>query len=68
MHQLHIPRMKCGGCLSAVTRAIHSVDPQATVEADLETRQARVASHTDATTLLSALKAAGYPAEPRNDR
>jgi hypothetical protein len=51
-----------------VTRAIRSIDPQATVEADLETRQARIASLKDIGSLLSALKTAGYPAQTQNDQ
>jgi copper chaperone len=66
MHQLHIPGMKCGGCLGAIMRAVQGIDPQATVEADLETRLVRITSQKDTGSLLSALKAAGYLAQPKD--
>lgn len=67
MHQLHVPGMKCGGCLGAVTRAIHSIDPKATIEADMEARQLRVTSRKDSGSLRAVLEAAGYPAQSQNN-
>lgn len=35
MIELHVDGMTCGHCVSAVTRAVKSVDPQANVQVDL---------------------------------
>lgn len=44
MHRFHVPGMKCDGCLGSVTRAIRSLDPQARIEGDLESREIKVTS------------------------
>ena len=44
MHHFHVPDMTCGGCLRAIARALQSVDPQARVEGDLDTRTLKVTS------------------------
>ena len=64
MHVFHIPGMSCGGCLRAVTRSIMALDPQAQVEADLDTRTIRVVSTESGASLLNALNDGGYPAQP----
>jgi copper chaperone len=38
MLSLKVSGMTCGGCINAVTRAIQAEDPQATVQADLESQ------------------------------
>lgn len=63
MHRFHIPGMTCGGCISAVTRAVQKLDPHAQVESDLENRRISVASDKSTISLLTALENAGYPAQ-----
>ncbi len=63
--QIHIPDMACGGCLRGVTRAIHSVDPRAAIEADPPARADAITSSQPATAFLPALAAAGFPAQLR---
>jgi len=63
MHHFHVPDMTCGGCLRAVTRALQSVDPQARVEGDLDTRTLKVTSDRSEESLLAALSSGGYPAQ-----
>ncbi len=65
MHQFTVPEMTCGGCAKAVTRALQSVDPQATVQADLHRREVTISSSASKQVLLAPLHEAGYPAEPR---
>lgn len=60
--QFHIPNMECGGCARGVTRAIHSVDPQAEIKADPPARCVSVTSDQPANAFLPALEAAGFPA------
>ncbi|MCB5175823.1 MULTISPECIES: heavy-metal-associated domain-containing protein [Microvirga] len=64
MHRFHVPGMKCGGCLGAVTRAIRSIDPAAHIEGNLDTREIDVSSEATESALLTTLSQAGYPAEP----
>jgi len=63
MHHFHVPDMTCGGCLRSVTRAIQALDPQARIEADLDTRTVRVESAKEEASLLEALGNGGFPAQ-----
>ena len=63
--RFHIENMSCSGCARSVTRAIQSVDPAATVEADPSSRSVTVQSETAPEAFLPALKEAGYPAIAR---
>ena len=60
MQEFKLPDMSCGHCVKAVTEAVHEVDPQARVEVDLATRQARVESTQPRDKLAAALAEAGY--------
>lgn len=60
--QFHIPNMECGGCVRGVTKAIHSIDPQATIQADPPARRISVTSQHSGAAFLPALEAAGFPA------
>lgn len=60
--RFRIENMECGGCVRGVTRAIHTVDPEATVMADPETRMVEIGSARAAADLAAALEAAGFPA------
>ena len=64
MYLLHVPSMRCGGCLSAVTRALRAIDTNVQVEANLDRREIRVTSSRFGSALRGALRDAGYPAEP----
>ena len=55
--------MDCGGCVKRVTRAVQSVDPNATVEADLETRKVKIQSSSSEADIIEALDEAGYGVE-----
>ncbi len=62
MLHLHVPKMHCGNCAGRVTRAVHTVDPGATVRPDLSTRDITVATTADEAAIRTALEKAGYPA------
>lgn len=64
MIELNVNGMTCGHCVSAVTRAIKSVDPQADVQVDLASKRVRVEGRSSGGELMQALEAAGYPAAP----
>ena len=62
--KFHVPAMRCGNCTPAITREIETLDPEAKVSTDLETRTVDVVtSQTDAA-VIGAIKAAGYDAAP----
>ncbi|HEY1072023.1 heavy-metal-associated domain-containing protein [Brevundimonas sp.] len=60
---LNIPKIRCGGCVAGVEKAIHSVDASAQITADIEARRVEVTTSADPKTLMAALADAGYPAE-----
>lgn len=62
MIELRVLNMTCGHCVNAVTKALQAVDPQATVDVDLETKCVRVESGEPLEALTKALDEAGYPA------
>lgn len=62
MIELSVQGMTCGHCVSAVTRAVKTVDPEADVQVDLGTGRVRVEGRSSAEALGKAIADAGYPA------
>lgn len=62
MTRLSVPDMTCGHCKASVEKAIASVDPAASVDVDLASRQVSLTSGAEIGKLLAALKTAGYEA------
>ncbi|HGG63321.1 MAG TPA: copper chaperone [Rhodobacteraceae bacterium] len=62
MRKLNIPDMTCGHCKAAVEKAVASVDANAKVAVDLDTRTVEIDSSADMAVILSALKEEGYEA------
>lgn len=62
--QFNIEDMHCGGCVRGVTKAIHSVDPEAIVHADLDTRNVEVTSNLPREAFVPALDNAGFTVTP----
>lgn len=60
--QLNIEDMSCGGCVSTITETIKSLDAQASVAADLQSRTVEVATSASEAQVREALANAGYPA------
>lgn len=64
MQSFTVQDMTCGHCVRAVTDAVHTVDPAATVEVDLAAGRVMVRDMTaPATEIASAITSHGYPAE-----
>lgn len=57
-----VPDMSCGGCASAVTKAVQKIDPEARVTPDLGAKKVAVESAASPETIAEALKKAGFPA------
>ncbi len=60
MLEFNIAAMSCGHCVRAVTEAVHEVDPAATVDVDLSTKQVRVQTQAERARVVAALSEAGY--------
>jgi copper chaperone len=60
--QFKVPEMTCGGCVSNITRAIKTVDANATVHGDLQTKIVLVETKSPEPEIKAALAQAGYPA------
>jgi len=60
--ELRIEDMSCGGCARSVTKAIHSVDPAARVEANPAERKVTVETSAPQAAILHVLEEVGYPA------
>jgi copper chaperone len=58
--QFKLPDMTCGHCASTVTKSIQRIDPGATVNVDLTTKNVTVESNVDRAAIAAALTEAGY--------
>ncbi len=61
MYELTVENMTCGHCVSAVTEAVHAVDPAAFVEVDLRGKHVKVNSSAALEPIKAAIVDAGYP-------
>ena len=60
MIELTINDMTCGGCVASITRVVKSLDPNATVDANVESRQVSINSQTDTEAVVAAIANAGF--------
>ena len=65
---LHIPGLKCGGCVGRVERALSAVEGVSDVSANLATRTVGVDHDITLAELLPVLERAGYPADVSETR
>lgn len=63
MITLKIPDMSCGHCIKTIDGAVKSVDPEATIDADLSAHVVTVESGADEALLRQAIADAGYDNE-----
>ncbi|BAT51267.1 Heavy metal transport/detoxification protein [Nostoc sp. NIES-3756] len=61
--QLTVPNMACSACANNITNAVKTVDADAIVQADPQTKLVNVETQASETSIKDALAAAGYPAE-----
>ncbi|WP_371685969.1 heavy-metal-associated domain-containing protein [Nitratireductor sp. OM-1] len=66
MVTLNVPDMTCGHCAKAVTEAVKSVDSNAAVNVDLETKTVQIDSQSADAAVIQALDAAGYPSDVKS--
>ncbi len=55
-----VPDLACGACVVTLDRAIHSVDPQAKITADPQTKLVQIESELPVATLVATIVDAGY--------
>ncbi|NJR59431.1 MAG: heavy-metal-associated domain-containing protein [Cyanobacteria bacterium CRU_2_1] len=58
--QLTVPNMACSACGETITKAVKTVDPTATVQADPETKLVNIETQQSATAIKQAIADAGY--------
>lgn len=59
---MQVDGMTCQGCAKAVTKTVQRLDPQATVEVDLEHGRVRMTTTAQSVDVAQALTEAGYEA------
>ena len=59
--QLKVPSMACAACADSITKAVQTVDPTATVQADPKTKQVDIQTEVPETAIKQAIASAGYP-------
>jgi copper chaperone len=55
-----VPDLACGACADKISQAIHSIDPQAKITADPQTKLVQIESELAVATLQTTIAAAGY--------
>lgn len=60
----HIPDIHCDGCVRSLTSAVLALDTNATIQADLETKQVRVITTAPDVAVVEAFRDAGFDVEP----
>jgi copper chaperone CopZ len=58
--QFEVPDMDCQSCISSIERAVHKIDAEAHIAADLKTKQVIIGSNAQAETLIAAIQKAGF--------
>ncbi len=59
--QLKVPKLTCSSCAKTVTKAVKTIDADATVKVDTRTKLVDVETQASETAVKEALTAAGYP-------
>jgi copper chaperone len=60
MYELHVEGMTCVGCVRSVTKSVQSVDSNAKVDVDLQSKTVRVDTPASLEVVTSAINEAGY--------
>lgn len=64
MYRFTVSKMGCGGCAKSVTRAVLGIEPNATVDVDLQAKLVTVSGAAGpADQITQAINAAGFPAD-----
>jgi len=59
--QFKVPDMDCQSCVSSIEKAVHQIDAQASVAADLKTKQVIIGSEkAEVHEMMAAIEKAGF--------
>lgn len=58
--QINVPSIECEKCADIITKAIHNVDPGATVRVDIEAKRVDVETSAPETSLRDAIVTVGH--------
>lgn len=58
--QFKVTDMDCKSCVATIERAVHKIDADASVTADLATKQVIIGSDVDAYEMIAAIEKAGF--------
>ncbi|WP_233803230.1 heavy-metal-associated domain-containing protein [Paraburkholderia sp. HP33-1] len=58
--EFEVKDMSCGGCASAITRAVTNVDPAARIDVDISSKIVKIDSVLPPERLAAAIEAAGF--------
>jgi copper chaperone len=61
--KLKVPNIACDGCVETITEAIHTMEPDARVNVDVQTKTVTVESAASEETIKQSIVAAGYQIE-----
>jgi len=62
--QFKVPDMDCQSCVTSIEQAVHKIDANASVAADMETKQVIIGSEkAEIHEMMAAVKAAGFEVE-----
>ena len=61
--ELKVPSMACSACAETIAKAVHAVDPAATIDADPATKWVKVETQMAEAAVRDAIAAAGYPVD-----
>lgn len=67
MLQFEVKDMNCNHCVASITKAVTAIDPDATVQADLDAHRVTVTGAVDVAAVVTALDDIGFPAQPVQD-
>ena len=68
--QLTVPKMACSACVNTITKAVKTIDPNATVQAEPQTKLVKIETQANETAIKQAMgdkpppranAAVGYP-------
>ncbi|WP_319824645.1 heavy-metal-associated domain-containing protein [Thalassovita sp.] len=62
MTKFNVPKMSCGHCTAAIEKSVKAADPTALLSFDLTQRTVEIDSADDASSLIAAIKDAGFEA------
>jgi copper chaperone CopZ len=58
--QFDVPDMDCNSCVESITKAVHKIDPDASVSADLDSKRVVIGGEGEPHVFIKAIQDAGF--------